>query len=52
MKKILKQIIMYDRLYPLISKTSLYKIFKKLYGQAAVRFHGNPANDFFVIGVT
>jgi UDP-N-acetylmuramoyl-L-alanyl-D-glutamate--2,6-diaminopimelate ligase len=52
MKKILKQIIMYDRLYPLISKTGLYKMMKKLYGQAAAKFHGNPANDFFVIGVT
>ncbi len=52
MKNFFKTLLMYDKIYPMLSKTSFYKLFKKFYGQAAATFHSNPANDFFVIGVT
>ncbi len=52
MKRLFKKLVMYDALYPQLKKSGLYKLFKKVYGQVAARFHGSPSEGMFVIGVT
>ncbi len=52
MKELIKTLTLYNYLYPVISKTGLYKALKRLYGQGATMLNGDPSQGFFVIGVT
>ena len=52
MKTLLKKLLMYDKLYPLLKESFLYSAWKKLNGQIATMMYGHPSRDFFVIGVT
>ena len=52
MKTLLKKILMYDKLYPLLKESFIYIAWKRLNGQLANLMYGHPSKDFFVIGVT
>ena len=52
MKSILKKILFYDKLYPVLKNSFIYQSWKKMNGQLANSLYGNPSKDFFVIGVT
>lgn len=52
MKQLIKKLLCYDKLYPLIKDSLIYHLFKKVQGKIAALLYGNPANGFFIIGVT
>lgn len=52
MKGVLKKIIAYDKLYPLIKESAFYHFFKKSQASIASSLYENPAEWFFLIGVT
>ena len=52
MKALIKKLIAYDKLYPAIQSSAFYHIFKKAQAQFAAYLHGNPAKNFFIIGIT
>jgi UDP-N-acetylmuramoyl-L-alanyl-D-glutamate--2,6-diaminopimelate ligase len=52
MKKLLKKIFFYNKLYFLLKDSFLYQAWKKLNGQIANTIYGHPSKNFFVIGVT
>ena len=52
MKKFLKRILHYDKLYHNIKSSFLYHVWKKTSGKIANAMYGSPSKDFFVIGVT
>ena len=52
MKALIKKLIAYDKLYPAIQSSSFYHIFKKAQANFAAYLHGNPAKNFFIIGIT
>jgi UDP-N-acetylmuramyl tripeptide synthase len=52
MKKLIKKILHYDKLYHNIKSSFLYHVWKKTNGQIANAMYGSPSKDFFVIGVT
>ena len=52
MKKFIKKLIHYDKLYHNIKSSLLYHVWKKTNGQIANAMYGSPSKDFFVIGVT
>ncbi len=52
MKKFIKKIIHYDKLYHNIKSSFLYHVWKKTSGKIANAMYGSPSKDFFVIGVT
>ena len=52
MKALIKKLIAYDKLYPAIQSSAFYHIFKKAQAQFAAYHHGNPAKNFFNIGIT
>ena len=52
MKKFIKKIIQYDKLYHNIKSSFLYHVWKKTSGKIANAMYGSPSKDFFVIGVT
>ena len=52
MKKLIKKLINYDKLYHNIKSSFLYHMWKKTNGQIANAMYGSPSKDFFVIGVT
>lgn len=52
MKALIKKLIAYDKLYPIIHSSALYHIIKKAHAQLTSYLYGNPAKDFFIIGIT
>ena len=52
MKALIKKLIAYDKLYPAIQSSAFYHILKRSQAQLASYLHGNPAKDFFIIGIT
>ena len=52
MKSLLKKILFYDKLYPVLKNSFVYQSRKRLNGQIANALYGHPSKDFFVIGVT
>ena len=52
MKSLLKKILFYDKIYPVLKNSFIYQSRKRLNGQLANALYGNPSKDFFVIGVT
>lgn len=52
MKALLKKLICYDRLYPMLKNSVVYHLYKKSQASIASLLYGNPANGFFIIGVT
>jgi len=52
MKALLKKLIAYDKLYPLLQNSAFYHFFKKTQASVARSLYGNPAEGFFLIGVT
>ena len=52
MKALIKKLISYDKLYPAIQSSAFYHIFKKAQANFAAYLHGNPAKNFFIIGIT
>ncbi|HKL44289.1 MAG TPA: UDP-N-acetylmuramoyl-L-alanyl-D-glutamate--2,6-diaminopimelate ligase [Candidatus Absconditabacterales bacterium] len=52
MKKLIKKIIGYNKLYNTLKSSFLYQGWKKINGQIANIINGNPSKDFFVIGIT
>lgn len=52
MKAFLKKLLHYDRLYPALKNSAFYHVFKKTQANIASSLYGNPANGFFIIGVT
>ena len=52
MKALIKKLIAYDKLYPIIHSSALYHIIKKAHAQLTSHLYGNPAKDFFIIGIT
>lgn len=52
MKSLLKKIILYDKLYPILKNSIFYHFYKKAQATIARSLYGNPANGFFIIGVT
>ena len=52
MKALIKKLIAYDKIYPAIQSSTFYHILKKSQAQLASYLHGNPAKDFFIIGIT
>ena len=52
MKKIIKKLIAYDKLYHIIKSSFIYQWWKKINGQIANAINGNPSKDFFIVGIT
>lgn len=52
MKALVKKLIAYDKLYPALQNSEFYHFFKKTQAQVASYLHGNPAKNFFIIGIT
>jgi hypothetical protein len=52
MKALLKKLIAYDKLYPLLQNSAFYHFFKKTQASVARSLYGNPATGFFLIGIT
>ena len=52
MKSLIKKILFYDKIYPLLKQSFVYQAWKRMNGQLANALYGNPSKDFFVIGVT
>ena len=52
MKKLVKKILCYDKIYPVIKDSSLYHLYKKTQWDIANSLYNNPGNGFFIIWVT
>jgi UDP-N-acetylmuramoyl-L-alanyl-D-glutamate--2,6-diaminopimelate ligase len=52
MKSLLKKLLMYDRIFPIIKKSAIYRLYKKSIAQLASALNGNPSAQFTIIGVT
>lgn len=52
MKKTIKKLIAYNKLYNLIKSSFLYQWYKKINGQIANAINWNPSKNFFIIWVT
>jgi UDP-N-acetylmuramoyl-L-alanyl-D-glutamate--2,6-diaminopimelate ligase len=52
MKKLLKKLIAYDKIYPTIKDSFFYQSYKKYRAQLANSLYNNPSKDFFIIGIT
>ena len=52
MKKFIKKIIHYDKIYDSFKDSFVYQAYKKWYAKLANTVYDNPSKDFFVIGVT
>lgn len=52
MKQVIKKMIAYDKIYPALRKSPLYVGRKKINAKRAANIAGNPAKNFFIIGVT
>lgn len=52
MKSLIKKLIAYDKIYPMIQSSVFYHFFKKSQASFAAYLQGNPAKNFFIIGIT
>ena len=52
MKKIIKKIIAYDKMYHIIKSSFIYQWWKKINGQIANTINWNPSKDFFIVWIT
>ena len=52
MKKLIKKVLCYDKIYPIIKDSSLYHLYKKSQWDIANSLYNNPWNNFFIIVVT
>lgn len=52
MKSLIKKIFCYEKLYPLLKNSVFYHFYKKTQASLARSLYGNPAKNFFLIGVT
>ena len=52
MKKFLKKLIRYDKIYELLKDSMFYHTYKRLRAKLANELYNNPSKDFFVIWVT
>ena len=52
MKKLIKKIIRYDKIYATLKDSFFYQAYKKFRAKAANELYENPSKDFFVIWVT
>lgn len=52
MKKLIKKVLWYNKLYPIIKDSSLYHLYKRTQWDIANSLYNNPWNGFFIIGVT
>ena len=52
MKKTIKKLIAYNKLYNLIKSSFLYQWYKKINGQIANAINWNPSKDFFIVWIT
>ena len=52
MKNLLKTLVLYDRWFPYISESYVYRRIKSLAAKRAVVKYGNPSQGMFIIGVT
>ncbi len=48
MKQVIKKIIFYDKLYPIIKSSFFYQYWKKGNALIAQAINNNPAKDFFI----
>ena len=49
MKKFLKQLIRYDKIYETLKDSMFYHTYKRLRAKLANELYNNPSKDFFVI---
>ena len=52
MKNLLKTLVLYDRWFPYISESYVYRRIRSLAAKRAVVKYGNPSQGMFIIGVT
>ena len=52
MKKFIKKLICYDKIYELVKDSMFYHTYKRLRAKLANELYNNPSKDFFVIWVT
>ena len=52
MKKLIKKLIWYDKLYNFIKSSFVYQWRKRINWQIANTINGNPSKDFFIVWVT
>lgn len=52
MKKIIKKMIRYDKIYDSLKDSLVYSYWKKINGKIANYINDNPSKDFFIIWVT
>jgi len=52
MKKFIKKLIRYDKIYETLKDSFFYQVYKKFRAKIANRLYENPSKDFFVIWVT
>ena len=52
MKKFIKKLIAYDKIYETLKDSFFYQTYKKFRGKLANQLYDNPSKDFFVIWVT
>jgi UDP-N-acetylmuramoyl-L-alanyl-D-glutamate--2,6-diaminopimelate ligase len=52
MKKLIKKVLCYDKIYPIVKDSSLYHFYKKSQWSIANSLYNNPSDNFFIIGVT
>ena len=52
MKKFIKKLIWYEKIYNVIKDSFVYQVWKKLNGQIANLLYGRPSKYFFVVWVT
>ncbi len=52
MKKLIKKLIAYDKIYNTVKSSFLYQWWKRANWQIANSLSGNPSKDFFIVGVT
>ena len=52
MKSLIKKVLFYDKIYPVLKESFVYQGWKKLQGNIADMVYGHPSKAFFVIGVT
>ena len=52
MKKFIKKLIRYDKIYETLKDSFFYQVYKKTRAKIANKLYENPSKDFFVIWVT
>lgn len=52
MKKFIKKVLCYDKIYPVFKDSSIYHLYKRSQWNIANSLYNDPWNGFFIIGVT